>query len=253
MIRSWMKTGAAEVLSRTGLDRVVGSLAASRGVPVVIGYHRVVEDFAASAATSIPSMLVSRKMLERHLDWIGRRFRFVSLDELGARLDGSDGSHDPIAALTFDDGYRDFYDHAFPLLKEKGIPAAVFVVTDLVGTKDVQLHDKLYYLLARRAAVRSSRAGQLARLLQDLGISVPGIVASTPYQATRTLLEALPQEGTRRVVAVLESEASISEDTFKPFYSLTWEMLATVQRAGMTIGSHTKSHVMMTNESADRG
>src|ERR1035441_8639421 len=49
---------------------------------------RVVENFAASAATSIPSLLVSRQMLERHLDWLGRRFRFVSLDELGARLDG---------------------------------------------------------------------------------------------------------------------------------------------------------------------
>ena len=100
----------------------------------MIGYHRVVEDFASSAETSIPSMLVSRQMLERHLDWIGRRFRFVSLDELGARLDASDSRDDPIAAITFDDGYRDFYDHALPLLKQKGIPAAVFVVTDLVGT-----------------------------------------------------------------------------------------------------------------------
>lgn len=252
MIRSWMKSGAAEVLSRTGLDKVVGSFAASRGDAVVIGYHRVVESFAESAATSIPSMLVSRQMLERHLDWIGRRFRFVSLDELGARMDGSDSSMDPIAAITFDDGYRDFYDYAFPLLQQKGVPAAVFVVTDLVGTTDVQLHDKLYYLLAKRAAVRRSKAGELARLLKGFGVSIPGIVASTPYQATRTLLEALAQESIRRVVAILESEASVSEDTFTPFYSLTWEMLARIQRAGMTIGSHTRTHVVMTNESAPR-
>jgi peptidoglycan/xylan/chitin deacetylase (PgdA/CDA1 family) len=234
------------------MDKVVGSLAGSRGVPVVIGYHRVVEDFAAGAATSIPSMLVSRQMLERHLDWIGRLFRFVSLDELGARLDGSDGSDDPIAAITFDDGYRDFYDYAFPLLKQKGVPAAVFVVTDLVGTTGVQIHDKLYLLLARRVAARSLKAGELAGLLQGLGISLPGIVSDAPYQATRTLLEALPQESLRSVVAALESEASISEDTFKPFHSLTWEMLDTIQRAGMTIGSHTKTHVMLTNECRPR-
>ena len=252
MIRSWMKTGAAEVLSRTGLDKVVGSFAASSGVPVVIGYHRVVEDFAASAATSIPSMLVSREMLERHLDWIGHRFRFVSLDEVGARLEGSDSTVDPIAAITFDDGYRDFYDHAFPLLKQKGVPAAVFVVTDLVNTTGVQLHDKLYLLLARRVAARSSRPGDLAGLLQGLGISLPGIIAKAPYQAMRALLEALPQESLRRVAAALESEAPISEDTFKPFYSLTWEMLDRVQRAGMTIGSHTKTHVILTNESGPR-
>jgi peptidoglycan/xylan/chitin deacetylase (PgdA/CDA1 family) len=240
MIRSWIKTGAAGILSRTGMDKVAGSLAGSRDVPVVIGYHRVVEDFAASAATSIPSMLISRKMLERHLDWIGRRFRFVSLDELGARLDGSDPSRDAVAAITFDDGYGDFYDHAFPLLKRKGIPAAVFVVTGLVDTADVQIHDKLYLLLARRFANRAWKPGEL------------GIVARTPYQATRALVESLPQEGLQRVVAALESGETMPEDTFRPFRSLTWETIDRLHRAGITIGSHTRTHVLMTNESAQR-
>jgi peptidoglycan/xylan/chitin deacetylase (PgdA/CDA1 family) len=221
-------------------------------VPVVIGYHRVVEDFEASAATSIPSMLVSRRMLERHLDWLGSRFRFVSLDELGARLDGSDGSEDPVAAITFDDGYRDLYEQAFPLLQKKGIPAAVFVVTDLVSTTGVQAHDKLYLLLARRMADRSLTPGGLAGLLRGIEISVPGMDVKSPYQATRTLLEALTQESIRRVIAALESEVSISEETFKPFYSLTWEMLDRMQRAGVTIGSHTRTHIVMTNESGER-
>jgi len=71
MIRSWMKTGAARVMNRTGVCNLFGSWSGARGVPLVINYHRVVEDFAASARTSIPSMLVSRSMLEQHLDWIG--------------------------------------------------------------------------------------------------------------------------------------------------------------------------------------
>jgi len=243
MIRSWIKTAAAGVMSR---------LSNSTCAPVVVGYHRVVEDFETSAATSIPSMLVSRQMLERHLDWLGRRFRFVSLDEVGARLDGSDGSQDPVAAITFDDGYRDLYEQAFPLLQKKGIPAAVFVVTDLVSTANVQEHDKLYLLLARRLADRSLKPGGLAGLLHTLGISVTGIVASTPYQATRALLEAQPQERIRSVIAALESEVAIPEDTFKPFYSLTWEMLERMQRAGVTIGSHTRTHIVMTQESGER-
>jgi peptidoglycan/xylan/chitin deacetylase (PgdA/CDA1 family) len=197
-------------------------------------------------------MLVSRQMLERHLDWLGRRFRFVSLDELGALMPGSDGSVRPAVAITFDDGYRDFYDCAFPLLKQKGVPAAVFVVTDLVGTTGVQIHDKLYLLLSRRVAARSFKPGELTGLLQGLGISLPGIASHSPFQATRTLLEALPQESLQRVVAALESEAVISEDTFKPFHSLTWEMLDSIHRAGMTVGSHTKTHVMLTNESRPR-
>ena len=213
------------MMSGTGLDKLVGSLAGAKGVPLVIGYHRVVEDFAFSARTSIPSMLVSRSMLEQHLDWIGRRFRFISLDELGARLDGRDDRKDPVAAITFDDGYRDFYEQALPVLRRKGVPAAVFVVTDLVGTKRVHLHDKLYLLLASR---------------------------SNALQATRVLLETLSQTEVEEVIRKLESEVSIVEDAFRPFYSLTWEMLEEICRAGITIGSHTRTHVLMTNESRER-
>jgi len=175
---------------------------------------------------------VSRRMLEQQLDWIGRRFRFVSLDELGARLAAGDLGEDPVAAITFDDGYRDFYDHALPVLKRKGVPAAVFVVTDLVGTRRLQLHDKLYHLLARRFRPKSG--------------------APTPLQATRALLETLPQAEVEKAIRTLESEAPISEDTFSSFYSLTWEMLEEICRAGITIGSHTRTHVLMTNESQQR-
>jgi len=232
MIRSWIKTGAARVMSSTGLDRLAGSLSGARAVPLVINYHRIVEDFASSAETSIPSMLVSRSMLERHLDWLGRRFRFISLDELGARLEGKDGREDPVAAITFDDGYRDFYDHALPVLKRKGVPAAVFVVTDLVGTQRVQLHDRLYLLLARRFRSRSG--------------------AREPFEATRLLLETLPQTEIEKVIQALEAEAPLSEDTYRPFYSLTWDMLNELHRIGVTIGSHTRTHVQMTNESRER-
>lgn len=219
MIRTWIKTGAAGVLSQTGMDRMLGSLGKA---PLVIGYHRVVEDFASSAEISIPSMLISRRMLEQQLDWIGRRFRFVSLEELGARLESNSGLEKPLAAITFDDGYRDFYDLALPLLKQKGVPATVFVVTDLVGTTRVQAHDKLYLLLAKR------------------------------YGATRQLLEDLPQAEVERIIAKLEAETSIPEETWRSFYSLTWGMLAAILRAGMSVGSHTRTHVLMTKEDGPR-
>jgi peptidoglycan/xylan/chitin deacetylase (PgdA/CDA1 family) len=180
------------------------------------------------------------------LDWIGRRFRFVSLDELGQRLE-SGASHESIAAITFDDGYRDFYIHALPLLKKKGIPAAVFVVTDLVGTTRMQTHDKLYLLLTKRFGLQLTLTN-VARLLQTLGISLAGGNATTSFEATRLLLEGLPQAGIERVLTLLESEVELSEDCLQPFHSLTWDMVAAVHRAGFTVGSHTSTHILMTNE-----
>lgn len=255
MSRSWIKARAAGFLSRTGMDKVVGTLSGYRRAPVVIGYHRVVEDFASSAEMSIPSMLVSLRMLEQHLDWIGRRFQFVSLDELGARLYSGDRLDKPIAAITFDDGYRDFYSHALPLLKKKGVPAAVFVVTDLVGTRTVQTHDRLYLMLMKRFADKKVKSSDMAELLQRLGILLPNgsvTAATTPFLATRMLLESLPQADMQRILTMLDSEMPIAEGTFNPFYSLTWDMLIRIRRAGITVGSHTRTHVLMTNESRQK-
>jgi peptidoglycan/xylan/chitin deacetylase (PgdA/CDA1 family) len=247
MIRNWVKSRVAGVLSHTGMDRVVGSLAGAGRVPVVIAYHRVVEDFAYSVETSIPSMLVSLRTLERHLDWIGRRFRFVSLDELGERLE-SGAADKPISAITFDDGYCDFYFHALPLLKKKGIPAAVFVVTDLLGTTRMQTHDKLYLLLTRMFGLQL-KPTDVPGLLQRVGISsLSGVNVKTSFEATRLLLEGLPQAGVQQVLRLLESEVGLSEDGLQPFHSLTWDMLTAIHRAGITVGSHTRSHVLMTNE-----
>ena len=89
-------------------------------------------------------MLVSAKMLERHIDWLAKRFSLVSLDDIGLYLESGDSPRRPVAAITFDDGYSDVYHHGFPLLMRKGVPATVFAVTDLVGTGKMQLFDRLY-------------------------------------------------------------------------------------------------------------
>jgi peptidoglycan/xylan/chitin deacetylase (PgdA/CDA1 family) len=66
------------------------------------------------------------------------------------------------------------------------------------------------------------------------------------------MIEGRSQAELEGVIRKLEEEAPIPEDTFRPFYSMTWEMLDEIHRAGMTIGSHTRTHVLMTNESKRR-
>src|SRR2546427_5062632 len=175
MLRRFAKTGIACALHWSGADKLIGVLSGARNMPLVIGYHRVVEDFTTSAEDYMPAMLISRRTLECHLDWIGRRYRFLSMDELGARLENGEPFDKPVAAITFDDGYADVYHHAFPLLKRKGIPAGIFVVTDLIGTARLQFYDKLYLLLTRAYSRWDSAPHALARLLMDIKVRPPNM------------------------------------------------------------------------------
>src|SRR5579862_4250862 len=138
-LRASFKTAASYGLHLTGVDGLIGTLTGTSRIPAIISYHRVVEHFEESSRRSIPSMLISTRMLEQHLDWVGSHYEFVSLDEIGSRLQNGTGSTKPAAAVAFDDGYSDVYHNAFPLLVKKGIPAAVFVVTGLVGTEQMQI------------------------------------------------------------------------------------------------------------------
>ena len=250
------KTGIAAALHWSGTARLLSAAAGWQSGPRVITYHQVVADFAASAQDASPSMLISSRMLEQHLDWIGRRFRFVSLDEVASHLES--GRESAVAAVTFDDGYRDVYQHAYPLLKRKGIPSAVFVVTDLVGTSNLQLHDRLYLLLGRAHSASVPARRPFGQVLTALGARLPevaqlGAAAGDAVALGRALLDRLSQAEVLGVCDSLEAELGPSRgETPAALLPLTWEMLAEMHRGGVTIGSHTRTHALLTNEPPQR-
>jgi glycosyltransferase involved in cell wall biosynthesis/peptidoglycan/xylan/chitin deacetylase (PgdA/CDA1 family) len=100
----------------------------------ILCYHRVRE--GASDYLSVTPGRFREQM--RYLK--AKDFRVVSLEEaLSVKADGK------AVAVTFDDGWRDNFDHAFPVLKECGFNAAVFCIAGRVGRPDylstAQIHE----------------------------------------------------------------------------------------------------------------
>ena len=254
MLRKLLKSSLALGVSRSGIAARIGARRNSPDQPLIVGYHRVVEDFDRSALTSIPSMLISARMLEKQLDWLAARYRLLSLEEMGKRLaEGS--STTGTAAVTFDDGYGDVYENAFPILRRKGIPATIFVVTGTIGTPRSLNHDRLYALLARALRSAAVPADLLAGLHRDCGLTVPephdlARAGRTTFTALRLFLDRLPQPSILAVIDTLESHlgARLADED----RALTWEMLDAMGSAGMSIGSHSRTHVLLTHESQER-
>jgi peptidoglycan/xylan/chitin deacetylase (PgdA/CDA1 family) len=89
--------------------------------PDILLYHAVCDDreFPSDSRTNIRPGL-----FERQLDYIGRNFVCKSLGELPTEKSSS-GKH-PLA-VTFDDGYADTYEVAYPLLMKYRVPVTFFL------------------------------------------------------------------------------------------------------------------------------
>jgi len=255
MIRRFVKTAFASAVSLTRSERLVGSAPDRRRRPFIVCYHRVVEDARSGPRDSLPAMLITVKTLERHVDWLRSRFDLISLDEAGERFAGRTMATRPAAAITFDDGYQDVYDLAVPLLTRKGVPAAVFVVSDRVGSNGRHMHDRIYLLVARLFRRGDGGALAVAAAVRDAEVESPEVLRMTldaddPIAATERILARLDQAELARLVLRLEEAAAISTDATPDHALMDWPALAAMARAGFTIGSHGRTHALLAHESA---
>jgi peptidoglycan/xylan/chitin deacetylase (PgdA/CDA1 family) len=106
--------------------------ARGRSRAIVLCYHRI---GTRDVLTKPPAEF------QRDLEYLKRKFECVRLDELCRRLRANEPIRRPLAVVTFDDGYRDNYTEAAPVLKAVGVPATFFVATGYIGTERMFPHD----------------------------------------------------------------------------------------------------------------
>jgi hypothetical protein len=131
------------------------------------------------------------------------------------------------------------------------------VVTDIVGTETPPLHDRLYSVLvlafehwakpARAISERLIRMNVPPSAVKKVRLAVPDVFATM-----RALFDVLKSPDIEQFVASFQQEFPTLQSRLDEARPLTWEMLSEMSEAGITIGSHTKSHALLTGEENDR-
>ena len=153
-------------------------------VPVLV-YHNIGKEPRGRLVLGVDAFTEQMKYLKAH------GFRVVSVAEFVEWLQLRRQLPRKTVVLTFDDGYRSFREHAYPVLKELGFTATLFVYTDYVGAGrnalkwgdlkalaaqgfDVQAHSKSHADLRR--GDHESEA-QYGRRMQAELIDAPRVLA----------------------------------------------------------------------------
>jgi len=129
-----MKSSVKRLLGR-GLFAAHLDAVLLRNAAVIVAFHRI-QDADASDSLSIDSAT-----FERHCRFYQRHFDVVPLRELVYRI-AQGQSIDRHLAITFDDGYRDNFENARPVLEKLSLPATFFVVTEWMGSDVVPWWDQ---------------------------------------------------------------------------------------------------------------
>lgn len=100
----------------------------------VLCYHRINDELKDNVTLPVEAFDAQMAFIRRH-------YQLVSIgDIVEGRIDRA--SRFPIVAVTFDDGYRDNYENAYPILVQHGVPATFFVATGKIGTEAGFDHDR---------------------------------------------------------------------------------------------------------------
>lgn len=204
-------------------------------------YHAVVEE---PLAVSDWCFITAREFRQQ-MEYLHRYFRVLPLVEAVKGLAAGHISH-PTIALTFDDGFQNNHDVALPILFELGLPATIFLVTNLVGSNDT-----LWFCRLNQACTATRR--------QSLSWRGSEFSLRTRYDRSRTsaLLQTLLKNLTHdemlahveKIIIQLGSDPRESIDRGSPYRMLDTEAIKTMVNSGLIdFGGHTASHTILSQQ-----
>jgi peptidoglycan/xylan/chitin deacetylase (PgdA/CDA1 family) len=200
-------------------------------------YHAVV----AQPLEVFDWCFVDAGAFEAQMTALRERFDVVPLAGAVARLAG--GLTRPTAVLTFDDGFMNNHDVAFPILRRLGLPATIFVCTDLVDTQETLWFCRLNRALAGSAREWLDWDGRRFDLrgAQARAATSATLQASLKRWAPDGLLREL-----RTIIVSLDEDPDRPVEPASPYRILSRSALRAMQASGLVeIGGHSRAHTIL--------
>lgn len=191
----------------------------------------------------------SRKTFETHLKYLTHHYNIISLNDAVQYL--NDGNlPNRCAVLTIDDGYRDFYEVAFPVLKKFNVPATLYVVTGFLDGKCWIWTDKARYLLTKTKLDRLSFTIGAKSFEEKLGDHEARLALAGKINSE---LKKLPDNEKDIVLNELAHSLLVDLTDVPPseFGPISWDQAREMSGDRVEIGSHTVNHPILTNVDTD--
>jgi peptidoglycan/xylan/chitin deacetylase (PgdA/CDA1 family) len=207
----------------------------TRSQVVILEYHSVLPQSDEWYSGPCPDNF------DLQMKYFSRNFEILSVEELVALIQNSKRLPVKAAVVTFDDGYKDNYLYAYPILKKYSIPATIFLATEHINTGKLFWWDTVKYMINHTSLTQIS--------LPEIGVYSLRSLSSKRKSRSDIIdkLKLLSEEEKNKTIEKLEymSGVDIPVQIGRKLV-LSWENIKEMSRGGVSFGAHTVNHPILT-------
>lgn len=210
-----------------GLLRASGMLSLARKWiqrhgAIVLTFHRVLTDDELQHTASLGGMIVRNRTFAAFLSYASQQHEFTNL----AQEPDWKPTGKLKLAVTFDDGWSDNAESVYPIARQFHVPLVIFIVPEKTGAALPFWPERTAAALDRVPSVNGSRrAASIGRAIEEL--------KALPAMERESRISQMIGSGT------LEPSAAVDK-------TMTWDQIVKLHAGGVTLGSHTSTHEILT-------
>lgn len=236
-VKSILKDVGFHILAKSGIPRLFHNTL-DRNKLTILMYHAVVE----SPLEVADWCFLDSESFRKQIEYVKKHFDVLPLSLAAERCKSGKIMH-PTAVLTFDDGFQNNYDTAFPILREESLPATIFLTTSIVDTDDTMWFCRLNKAIAdsnKLSLIWSGNRFGLNGALQKKETSVA--LQSQLKELTHSLLLI----ELRKIILELGGDPDLLIPVNSPYRMLSHEAISDMSRSGLIeFGAHTHNHTIL--------
>ena len=252
-IKYSIKYAISHVLYALGVLQLWQVIALRRRA-VVLMYHRVLTSEERTKTGSHPGIVVDRETFASQMAVLKRRFRVLSIDEYTARMESLTPFDDSSCLITFDDGWRDNFTHAMPILKYYGLSAVVFLPVNFIGGRRLFWQEQLTHLVYQAVMEARNEPQRREQFCESLSaVHLDSLLDLRDRDPRPAIIEAVrEQKGLAAsvidgsMVALANALRLRSDEIEGTDGFLDWEQVESMSRQGIAFGGHGAEHRLLT-------
>jgi peptidoglycan/xylan/chitin deacetylase (PgdA/CDA1 family) len=168
------------------------------------------------------------------MEWLKKNTEIIDENDLISIFKNKKKLSRPSSMVTFDDGYVDNYNLAYPILKHLNIPAIFFIPTGNIESRSLGWWDIIAFLI--------KKTEKSSIVFDDIEVSFIDVDNAIKYFFEKMKLE--PYENTKKLLFKLSEACEVPFPSFdlQDNELMNWKHIREISDNGLTIGSHTHSH-----------